>query len=328
MRSQLRRRVEDMTEGSLDMVARLASDPDAPFPSDLAGPAAKVLVLDAALDFVDFRYAKDILKSTGSVGANIKQRIMERRAEILIPSVEPDDVTGRQNPPDRGHESGRLVVGGGVSSQGRGMGYYEIGYRLALHDLSDPPGGYPELSQIEFLPFHLRFWPAVKSWRAIELEDIALIDVLSLTGQNRFDRQFSWRIRAGGNRLRDAGCDDCFVGSVEFGAGMAFSSPHDAVSFFLMINNTVSSGPHLDGIGDAPVRFGIGPWGGTRIRWTPDLITVATGGVDYLPFQPTKVTWFAKSSLSWMLGARAGVSLEARAQPRAAEVQLSSRAYF
>jgi hypothetical protein len=328
MRSQLRRRVEHMNASSIDMVARLAQDPNTPFPPELDSQAAKVEVLDAALDLVDFRYAKDILKSTGSLGATIKQRIMERRAEILVPSAEPDDAGPPLNPPDKGHESGRLVIGAGVSSQARGSGYYELGYRLALHDLSDPPSGYPELSQIEFLPFHLRFWPAVKSWRAVELEDAALIEVLSLTGQNRFDRQFSWRVRAGGNRLRDAGCDDCFVGAIEFGAGMAFSSPRDAVSVFLLLNNSLLAGPHLQGIAESPIRFGIGPWGGARIRWMPNLITVVNGGVDYLPVQNLKVTWFAKSSLAWMLGSRAGISLEARAQPRAGEIELSSRAYF
>jgi len=327
MRSQFRRRIEHLDEGSLTMITQLVAQPNAPFTSEVASPTARVHVLDAALDLVDVRYAKDILKGTGSEGAKIKQRLMERRASILVASVD-DEGTAPKQRPDQGHGSRRVVLATGLSSADQGSGYYELGYRLALHDLSDAPTGYPELAQIEFLPLRLRMWPGVSGYRALQLEDIALISVLSLTPQNRFDRQISWRVRAGGERLRDAGCNDCFVASVELGGGVAFASVNEAVSVFLMVNNSLLSGPHLDGIANAPIRFGIGPWGGARLRWSQQLVTVATAGVDYLPLQDAKLTWSVKTSTAWMLGQQVGIAVEGRAQPKAAEVQLTSRLYF
>ena len=38
-----------------------------------------------------------------------------------------------------------------------GTGFATIGYRLALHDLADPPDGEPELSQLHFLDARLRY---------------------------------------------------------------------------------------------------------------------------------------------------------------------------
>ncbi len=43
----------------------------------------------------------------------------------------------------------RIQLGAGATSHGEA--FVTVGYRLALHDLVDPPAGEPELSQLQFL---------------------------------------------------------------------------------------------------------------------------------------------------------------------------------
>ena len=60
-----------------------------------------------------------------------------------------------RTPPHRGHASMRILLGTGFSSH-HDDGFATLGYRIALHDLADPPPGQPALSQIQFMDARVR----------------------------------------------------------------------------------------------------------------------------------------------------------------------------
>jgi hypothetical protein len=114
----------------------------------------------------------------------------------------------------------------------------------------------------------------------------------------------------------------------EFGGGVTFAFFDDALAIFALADTQLLSGPKLDGIRGAPVRVGLGPWGGMRLRWDDRLVTLLTGSFAYLPWNATKTTWSLEMATRWQLGTNVALGIEGRYQPRAAEGQLAYYFYF
>jgi hypothetical protein len=322
LRTQFRRRVAGLSGPERDAVEALARDPAAPLPRDLP-PARRVRVLDAAADLVDVRYAKEVRPERDGPGARLKQRLLERRAEIAVPSEELAFAPPAGDRPERGHDSAR--VGPGFGYSGRGGSFFALDARLALHDLADPPRGYPDTAQIEFLPTRLRFWP---EGRSPQVEDVSFVQVVSLTPVDRFDLQPSWKVRAGATRARDAGCRGCFAGLLGGGAGFAAGALGGRLLLFATADLELLGSASLAGPGGLPLRAGVGPAGGARLRLGDDLALVTSGRWLWLPAQAPRATWEAQATLRWAYARNGALSLEARHQPLALEGQLLSYVYF
>jgi hypothetical protein len=197
-------------------------------------------------------------------------------------------------------------------------------WRLALHDLSDPPRGYPELAQIEFLPTQLRFYPRTQS---VELESADFVNAISLHPVTAFDHRLSWRVRAGAHRLRDGGCDGCLVGSLEVGSGFTATSFSERLTFFALGDVAVEVARGLRGLRAAPaLRAGIGPWGGARIRLAETFVWVAAASWRWLPFTVSATTWQVESSLRW--SPRPGVSIGLEGRKFVASGEAAAQLYF
>jgi hypothetical protein len=200
-----------------------------------------------------------------------------------------------------------------------------IDFRIALHDLADPTPGYPELAQIEFFPMRLRV--DTRDQR-VHLDDFALVRVISLSPQDRFDRKISWKVSAGATTIRDGACDQCLAGQLALGGGAAFAFFDEALTVFGMADTQVLFSPPLDGIQGIPLRAGVGPSGGVRLRLHPRLVTLVTGHWLWLPAQRVRQTWRADAILRWAYLKNAAASLEARAFPEAMDLQAMAMFYF
>ena len=247
---------------------RLGEDPDAPLPSELS-IERRMHVFDTALDLADFRFSKQLLDASSAESA-FKQRLLSRRAKLGVQSPALRIPQRELDNPLRGHDVGRWDLGHGYSSL-RGF-YHALDVRLALHDWSDPSPGYPETLSISFLPLRLRYY---LERQQLELEELSLISITSLVPIDVFDRSISWHARAGGARIHDAGCDECFAGIVEAGGGVAASAFAQGVLLFANLNTAVMGlGPIEGGIAELPLRVGVGPKAGLRLRLDPELIGV------------------------------------------------------
>ncbi len=319
-RTRFRTDVSGMSDAQADAIAELADDPRAPVK---LADRERIAVFDAAQDLIDIRYAKDLIKdSRDTEGARVKQTLLERRAEIQQPSPDVAQAVPWDKMPQAGHESRRIAIGAGAdSSSGR---YLAFGGRLALHDLADPTPGYPELSQLEFLPTRARFdWEQQK----FHLDQLDLVHIVSLTDQDRFDRHVSWEARIGSQRLDDAGCH-CYAFHAQVGGGGALATAGQGATLFVLGETHVWSGPRMDGIGGADIRVGIGPGGGVRLRLTPQLVSLFTAEWDWLPGATGFSTWFVSGIARWEVMHDIAFDLEARDENRIASGVLSTLLYF
>jgi hypothetical protein len=93
--------------------------------------------------------------------------------------------------PDEGHGTARLQIGGGWRDEDF---YTEIRLRPAFHDLLDPVGGYTDGAQINFLDVAVRYYTDDSD---LELHELTVVDIVSLSPRDELFRPISWKFRTG-----------------------------------------------------------------------------------------------------------------------------------
>jgi hypothetical protein len=295
IRTQFAARVSALMPPEIDALGALVSEPTVPLPGLSVENESRAL--DAALDYVDFTYARELLDNVVTPAAELKQRLMERRSALGVQSHELAIPPPLSQQPQLGHGSMRTGLGGGASSRKGPLAVFDL--RLALHDLADPPAGYPLLAQIEFLPIRLRYEPRAN---ALGLEQGLLVDVVSLNDFGAFDHHVSWKARLGVTTVRDAGCPDCLAGVAALGGGIAKVLLGDRLTAFATSDAELLGGPGLQGAGGARVRIGVGPSGGLRLRLGERLSVLAEGGWRWLPWSDPRATFDARLTARVHLG--------------------------
>ena len=88
------------------------------------------------------------------------------------------------------------------------------------------------------------------------------------------------------------------------------------------------AGRGLDALFGGPVRIGIGPSGGLRIRLAPKLVALLSGEWNWLPAQTGFATWMAAGTLRWGLLRDLAVDLSIRDEYEVASGTLTTYLYF
>lgn len=336
LRTTFMRAAQDLDGDEADLVLELAGDANTPLPKDWSVDR-QVKVLDAALDYYDMRYVEKIVYERESEEASHKQRLLERRAALRVASAPKDAEPPWQRRPELSHDAKRVGVAPGYRFRkgASDEGFVAFDFKLAMHDLADPAPGFPEQSQIDFLPTRLRLYPKDNGLK-IRLEDFSIVQIVSLNSMHRFDLGLSWRFTIGAKTLENAGCkddasderwSDCLAGKIRLGGGAAKSIAHDALIVFAMMDAAVFAGD-LSGIAEGPVRAGLGPYGGLRIRFDPHLIFVGTGEALWFPEQQDRIVWQGDGVLRWGFAEQHALSFESRVAARLFEGQLFYMAYL
>ena len=222
----------------------------------------------------------------------------------------------------------RILLGGGYTSQFEDA-FATLGYRIALHDLADPAQGQPELSQVQLMDVRLRYEDLRRRFTVNELT------FAELTSLHSFLRgaSLSWRVRAYGSRLHDAGCknDDCFAHGLNASLGFTLGAWRDRVAVFALADAYSIFSPfsrELDGIGGSIFRVGVGPFGGFRIRAPDQLVTLVTGSWSYLPAADLSSTYELRGAVRASLARDVALGVETLVHPRTIEGQFLSYLYF
>jgi hypothetical protein len=324
LRSTVRHELASLTHEQMGAVGALIADSDAPLPASMSG-RARAQVFDVASDVIDVREAKAVLKGDDARVNRVKQRLLERRAEIALASdTEPVPVPFDKMP-HVGHATSRVGWGPGYSKE-LGGDFFELRYRLALHDLADPPDGYPETSEVDFLPTRLRFYPKARS---LELEELSILRLVSLSPWAHFQHPLSWAFNAGAARMRDEGCPDCLAGGADVAGGMTIGfGSEDTLAFYALADLALQYAPGLHGLRNSDWRPGAGPLGGARWRLTHALVWTADARWAWLPYSAPNMTWLVETSARLQLGPNVVAGLEVRRQPLATEGVLSAFLYY
>ncbi|WP_394830425.1 DUF4105 domain-containing protein [Pendulispora rubella] len=323
LRSQLRAHTSQMDAEEEDAAERLARDPNAALPHGFS-PEEAARALDTAALVLDARFAKIAGGEHDPGYAASRALLVRRRRSVAAGIPETPIPMPRDKAPEQGHGSLRVDIGTGVTTQYEGA-FGTLGYRLALHDLADPPDGEPELLQVQFLDTRLRYDLAQRS---LTLDKLTFAELLALKPLTRFEKALSWRARGFGMRLHDRGCSDCFAHGLDGAVGATIATESEHLAFFAMADAYVAFSPSLDGIGGSFVRVGVGPYAGLRVRLPAKTVGLLTGTLSYLPGQSLSTTYDVRATLRSSLGKDVALGLEASIQPYSSEVALHSYFYF
>jgi hypothetical protein len=319
IRSTFFGRIGKLDGSDQEIVKALAEDPAAPLPADVK-PERQAILLDAAIDLVDFRFAKTLVKEHDDTPeSRLKQHLLERRAELGVPSEDFTLTPTEDQIPHLSHGASRASLGFGVSDVHKG--FTELRYRMALHDLADPRTGYPEFSQIEFFPVALRF---TEQDHTVRFEDASLVKITSVNPMSSFDYKPSWKLRVGATTVRDDGCAECAFGTVDFGSGVAVGRRVTGI----LTGDLAAFGPRFSGEGSARYRGALGPTGVFRVRFTDDFISLTEAKFQWFPLQAQKTSWLATSTLRWSYHHDLAIDLTGTKTPVSAEAVLSTMLYF
>ncbi|GEM_PF-656265 len=142
----------------------------------------------------------------GDEGRRRRHTLLAARAHVDGPSIAPPPRPEQR--PDEGHGTGRAGLGLGTYG---GVGYAELQWRAAYHDLLDPPGGYLRGAQVSFLSIAARAYEHGSEPRdgrepegGVALERLQLLGARSLAPRNRPFPGWAWGAGVGVERMRDA----------------------------------------------------------------------------------------------------------------------------
>ena len=173
--------------------------------SELQGER-KALMADAAIEYLSYEH------EFPNHSEYQKQLLAERSRLGQAPEVENKPLS---TPPHLSHDSRRVGVGGGMSSNDS---FESIHLRLAYQDRMADETGLPPLADLEALRLQLRFY---NDERKLHVEEGVFISVASLFPIDPYVKKISWNISGGWETLRVPECRRCNDAYVRGGVGTA-----------------------------------------------------------------------------------------------------------
>lgn len=171
-----------------------------------------IRTLDLAVEYLQYQYAKR--EVTQEVYTDRFLKLLGGRSTLGALEGGRDEAAVPPRP-EAGHRSNRLQVGVGVK---KGEAFQEIRLRPAYHALTDPSGGYLAGSQIVFLDTRLRY---SDEGHDVTLEQLDLVDIVSVAPRDDFFTPLSWKVTAGLARRTMRDGRDRLVGLLSPGSGLA-----------------------------------------------------------------------------------------------------------
>lgn len=261
--TKLRYRLSRMDAAEKDEVRRLArgESPNVVLQGEPEGRRAELL--EAAYELV--RYQDDAGKRVHDEAAHVSRELLLARSRLPTQDENIDPPTPSIRP-DQGHKTRRMSVGAGRRD---GRAFQSLELRPAYNDLLDPDGGYTEGAQINFMDMTLRHY---QDSGRVELEQLTLIDIYSLSPRDDFFKPISWKVNTGMGRTRLRDGEYTAVYRTNGGAGLAWGDWNSAV-FYAFVEGTVDAGGELDRNYDLGVGPSLGLFAHPYAPWKVNLFT-------------------------------------------------------
>jgi len=194
-------------------------------PASLRDPASreprKREILDLAAEMAQLRFARKELDLDAY--SRVYLKILAERS-LLGKGDEDPYVIEPPAPPDAGHKTTKIAMGGGVR---RDEWHAELHLQPEFHGLLDPDQGYLKGAQIKFLDTALCFAPASdRLW----LKTLHLLDIVSTAPRDRFFKPYSWKVATGWDTEVMADGRDSLIFRINTGGGLAGKSPWGGIA--------------------------------------------------------------------------------------------------
>ena len=242
--------------------------------SEKLSPESKVKIIDTLIDWIEYKYSKDLRNEKSEEFRWKNSLLMERvKAPPMTNDIVPPEPLSK---PHISHGSQRFSLETGYSEQFKDFQRYHL--RFALHDLLDPDYGYPENVQIEFFNIQLQSHDEFKKW---DLYDWTVISVKSLAPFEKFEKKPSWELLFGMKSYQDDQCGFCQAGYFHSGLGVSLDIAKK-LTFYTLGQLEVSFSEKFK---DDTVRSQIGPKLGFLYKPQVDLKFQLEGVWYWDPFQ-------------------------------------------
>lgn len=172
-----------------------------------------------------YAYARYLAVKKKQATPELRKRtinLLSARAKLPVSSVF-DDVPVPAYRDDQGHLSQRLQFKAGSTfsdersgSRSNRLGFVDLNYRAAFHEVMDLPQGFVPGSQIQMGNLKLRLWDG----GAVRLQQFQIVDILSLSHQTHLQQPTAWSVSGGLDRF--IGADAELFGYVNAGFGKAW----------------------------------------------------------------------------------------------------------
>jgi hypothetical protein len=224
--------------------------------------------------------AHDLLRFREGLAKDPSPEFLRKERELLIlrgrTGIEPlaIDVHPASDAPETGHRSLRLSTAFGLAGSQR-VSFEELSIRLALHDFLDPSRGYLDDAELEMMQLRVRFYNASHQ---LFPEHLELLNILSVSGFDRWIPKTAWTVRASGAQAHNLSCTGlhCSYGNLKTGGGIALRAGQPLL-FYLLANTDLAAG----GPFDDHYRIGLGGLAGTVLRLGRWSELKAEGGYVY-----------------------------------------------
>lgn len=218
---------------------------------------SKQNVLDTAIDYLDYRYPKEILRKEGKY--SFKKNVLAERASLKTTS----DILTVPPPvleaPHEAHGSRRWGLGQRESNNESSL-LLEV--KLSLHDLLDPKYGYPPTAQITMGQLGLS-WSELN--KEFALDKFILYEVISLAPLDDFKDASSWRLKFAIERGYESNCFGlCRWTELSGGSGFTKTFWSNLEASFWVRLTTQGSSDFID------KNWNIGAGPGASLRWNVD----------------------------------------------------------
>lgn len=283
-------------------------------------PQSRAAVLDAAMDYVDFMHFKELIKEEENAPARWKQKLLVARSQVPVVTGDVVSEPTLSETPHKGHATGRVGLDvGQEQARGATLG---VSWRLALHDLLDPMGGYPDIAQIEFFRTRLLL---LADRQQVKLDDFSFFRVISLSPWNRFSRKMTWKVNVGAQTIRDESCPYCLGAFGEVGGGLTLRPfPLERLFVTFTMDTTLA----LTSAMKSFARPGFGPTLGIKAGLSADLNFLVQGGYRYYLFTPNPHSYLASAEARWRFLPDLALNLAAFHGPLGTEGNLGLFVYF
>lgn len=218
---------------------------------------SKKNVLDTAIDYLDYRYPKQILRKEGKY--SFKKDVLVERASIKSTSEILNVPPPLLEAPHAAHGSRRWGVG---QRDRNNEASFLFEAKLSLHDLLDPKYGYPPTAQITMGHFGLSWSEKTKE---LALDKFILYEVISLAPLDDFKDASSWRLKFSIERGYESNCiGQCRWTELSGGTGLTKTFFSNLEASLWMRLTTQSSPDFID------KNWNIGAGPGASLRWNVD----------------------------------------------------------
>lgn len=181
-------------------------------------------VLDTLIHYYDYqKRVNSELNLPQSVLDNL-QLSLRQRAKIREPSP-PTPTTEKPASPLRAHDINSLWTGAGAKD---GEFLFQLGGKIAAHDLLSPSHGYERWSHMIFFESTVNF-----TKKETEINYFTLVNLMSFFPVTSYDFKLSWR--------GEAGHDHHYYGYAKGGAGLSFQSENERNLFYFFASPVISS---------------------------------------------------------------------------------------